>query len=84
MIFLETERKPPKVVSHQKLRNLRHYYGQLDEQEIFTICEHCSYTWTHNEFVQSYLVNKRQIPNLKELGLEYFSPKLFKAQHLFF
>ena len=59
-------RKPPKVVSHQKLRNLRHYYGQLHEKEIFAICEHCNYTWTHDEFVKSYLVNNGQIPNLKE------------------
>ena len=59
-------RKPPKVVSHQQLRNLRHYYGQLHEKEIFAICEHCNYTWTHNEFVKSYLVNKGQIPCLKE------------------
>ena len=60
------KRKPPKVVSHQKLRNLRHYYGQLHEKEIFAICEHCNYTWTHDEFVKSYLVNKGQIPYLKE------------------
>ena len=60
------KRKPPKVVSHQKLRNLRHYYGQLHEKEIFAICEHCNYTWTHDEFVKLYLVNKGQIPYLKE------------------
>ena len=42
------KRKPPKVVSDQKLRNLRHYYGQLHEKEIFAICEHCNYTWTHD------------------------------------
>ena len=51
------KRKPPKVISDQQLRNLRHYYGQLHEKEIFAICDHCNFTWTHDEFVQSYLVN---------------------------
>ena len=60
------DRIPPKVVSPQNLRNLRHYYGQIHDKEVFAFCPHCDYTWKHEEFVQSYLIKSVKVPSLTQ------------------
>ena len=59
-------RIPPNIVSPQNLRNLRHYYDQIHDEEVFAFCPHCNYTWKHEEFVQSYLIQSVEIPSLTQ------------------
>lgn len=58
------QRRKPAVVDDQKLRNLRYREGQIISAGIFAYCRHCTKVWTSEELVESYLINKAQVPGL--------------------
>jgi len=51
------KRKMPAVVCDQELRALQHQRGIEETHGRFADCLHCSYSWTNEELIESYLIN---------------------------
>lgn len=60
------KRKLPVVVSDQELRALRHEKGIEEKRGRFADCPHCTFSWTNEELIESYLVCGVKVPGLTE------------------
>jgi len=57
------DRLKPRIVDDQRLRHLRY---QDSPDKMFAYCEHCTYSWTSEEFIGSFLINSGRAPGLTQ------------------
>lgn len=69
-------RRPPAIVGDQQLRDLRHIHGQHANDHVFASCPDCTFTWTNQSLLESYLKH-----TLRHFGLTKYpdSVKRLKA-----